>query len=196
MWLDEDRDNNEKEMQNAAEQIKRGNVDLLAVGNEVLLRGELQDVELIAYLQRAKTFAQGIPVGYVDAYFEFEDHPDVTEACDVIFANCYPFWEGYAIDHALVYMKDMYYRALGAGKGKPVVISETGWPNLGSAERLAQPGFEHALRYFVNACEWTSALDIPLFYFSAFDEAWKVDAEGDVGAFWGLWDKDGVPKYV
>ena len=29
----------------------------------------------------------------------------------------------------------------------------------------------------------------------AFDEAWKVDAEGDVGAYWGLWDKDGKPKY-
>ena len=30
----------------------------------------------------------------------------------------------------------------------------------------------------------------------AFDEAWKVDAEGDVGAYWGLWDKDGNLKYV
>ena len=23
----------------------------------------------------------------------------------------------------------------------------------------------------------------------------EVDAEGDVGAYWGLWDKDGNPKY-
>ena len=36
---------------------------------------------------------------------------------------------------------------------------------------------------------------VEVFYFSSFDEAWKVDAEGDVGAFWGLWDKDGNPKY-
>jgi len=27
------------------------------------------------------------------------------------------------------------------------------------------------------------------------DESWKVGAEGDVGAYWGLWDKDGQPKY-
>ena len=27
------------------------------------------------------------------------------------------------------------------------------------------------------------------------DEAWKVDKEGDVGAYWGIWDKDGNPKY-
>ena len=27
-----------------------------------------------------------------------------------------------------------------------------------------------------------------MFYFSAFDESWKVDA--DVGAYWGLWDQN------
>ena len=31
---------------------------------------------------------------------------------------------------------------------------------------------------------------------AAFDEAWKVGAEGDVGAYWGLWDRHGLPKYV
>ena len=37
---------------------------------------------------------------------------------------------------------------------------------------------------------------IEIFYFSSFDETWKVDKEGDVGAYWGLWDKDGNLKYV
>ena len=32
--------------------------------------------------------------------------------------------------------------------------------------------------------------DIDMFYFSSFDEPWKVGDEGDVGAFWGIWDKD------
>ena len=67
----------------------------------------------------------------MDAYFKFVNHPRVSDACDVIFANCYPFWEGYPADHALVYMKEMYRRAVWAGKGKKVIISETGWPNLG-----------------------------------------------------------------
>jgi exo-beta-1,3-glucanase (GH17 family) len=35
-----------------------------------------------------------------------------------------------------------------------------------------------------------------VFYFSSFDEAWKMGAEGEVGANWGLWDKDGQPKFV
>ena len=33
------------------------------------------------------------------------------------------------------------------------------------------------------------------FYFSSFDESWKVGSEGDVGAFWGLWDKDEKLKF-
>ena len=36
---------------------------------------------------------------------------------------------------------------------------------------------------------------IDMFYFSSFDESWKVEAEGDVGAYWGLWDKDEVIKF-
>ena len=35
-----------------------------------------------------------------------------------------------------------------------------------------------------------------VFWFAAFDEAWKVGAEGDVGAYWGLWDKDAKPKFA
>lgn len=151
--------------------------------------------ELIAYIEQAKTFNTDIPVGYVDAYYLFEDFPTVADACDVIFANCYPFWEGYHADHAFVYMKDMVRRAQTAGKGKPVVISETGWPNLGSDEGNAQPSHENAVRYFLNSCEWAANEGIDIFYFSSFDEAWKVADEGDVGAYWGLWDKDGNPKY-
>ena len=45
-------------------------------------------------------------------------------------------------------------------------------------------------------CRWARQDGVEVFYFEAFDEAWKVGAEGDVGAYWGLWDKDGQPKYV
>ena len=42
---------------------------------------------------------------------------------------------------------------------------------------------------------WAQREDIELFWFSAFDEGWKVGVEGDVGATWGLWDKDARPKF-
>lgn len=42
---------------------------------------------------------------------------------------------------------------------------------------------------------WAKEEHIELYYFSSFDETWKIDAEGDVGAYWGLWDKNGIYKY-
>ena len=195
VWLDDDLEHNEEELQNALKIAAEGHVDILAVGNEVLLRGDLTEDQLIDYIDRAKQGAPGVDVGYVDAYFEFVDHPRITDACEVILANCYPFWEGCPADYALLYMKSMYQRASSVANGKRVIVSETGWPNVGTATDGAEPSYENAVKYFVDTCRWAEEDNIEMFYFSAFDEAWKVDAEGDVGAYWGLWDKDGNPKY-
>mgnify|MGYP001827896028 FL=1 len=195
VWLDDDKETNDLELENAIRIAKEGHVDVLGVGNEVLLRGDLTEDELLDYIRRAKEALPGVDVGYVDAYFEFADHPRITEACDVLLANCYPFWEGCPAEHALLYMKEMYYRVVGVANGKRVIISETGWPNIGTPEGGAVPSFENAIKYFVDTYRWAEAEGIEIFYFSSFDESWKVGAEGDVGAYWGLWDKDGVPKY-
>jgi len=196
VWLDDNREQNEIDLANAIEIAKAGHADILAVGNEVLLRGDLSEDELIDYINRAKQAAPGVDVGYVDAYFEFHVHPRVTAACDVVLANCYPFWEGCPAEHALLYMKEMYRSAQAAANGKKVIISETGWPNIGTPTDGAVPSFEYAIKYLIDTYRWAEQDGIEIFYFSSFDETWKVDAEGDVGAYWGLWDKDGNPKYV
>jgi len=196
VWLDDDLEQNEVEIANAIEVAKAGHADILAVGNEVLLRGDISEDQLLDYIHRVKTAVPGTPVGYVDAYFEFVDHPRVTEACDVLLANCYPFWEGCPAEHALLYMKEMYRKVVNVANGKKVIISETGWPNVGTPTQGSVPSFENAIKYFIDAYQWAEQDGIEIFYFSSFDETWKVDAEGDVGAYWGLWDKDGNSKYV
>lgn len=195
VWLDSNKKQNEIEMANAIEIAKAGHADILGVGNEVLLRGDLSEDEILEYVARAKEAAPGVEVGYVDAYFEFNDHPRIADACDVILANCYPFWEGCPAEHALLYMKEMYRKAQYAAKGKKVIISETGWPNIGTAEGGAVPSEENAMKYFIDTYRWAEEEGIEIFWFSSFDETWKVDREGDVGAYWGLWDKDGNLKY-
>jgi exo-beta-1,3-glucanase (GH17 family) len=194
-WLDDDRETNETELANAIDIANRGHANILAIGNEVLLRGELTEQELIDYIGRAREAAPGVDVGYVDAYFEFEAHPQLTAACDVVLANCYPFWEGCPAEHALLYMKEMYRCAVRAAGDKNVIISETGWPNVGTATDGALPSFENAIKYFIDTHRWAEEDNIDVVWFSSFDESWKIGAEGDVGAFWGLWDKDGRPKY-
>lgn len=194
-WLGDDLDKNEEEIAGLISLAKQGYVDICAVGNEVLYRDDLSEQQLLDYIQRVKDAVPELPVGYVDAYYEFEDRPAITEICDVILANCYPFWEGCAVEYSLLYMKDMYRRTVAAAGDKKVIISETGWPNKGRSFHGAVPSDENAMRYFVNAQQWAEADNIDIFYFSSFDESWKIDAEGDVGAYWGLWDKDEKLKY-
>ena len=196
VWLDDDHATNEEELANAIEVARAGHADILAVGNEVLLREDLPEDQLIEYIEHAREACPGVEVGYVDAYFKFEDHPRVTAACDVVLANCYPFWEGCPARFALLYMKEMYRRAVRAADGKRVIVSETGWPNIGTPTDGAVPSTESAIRYLLETYRWAEEDAVEVIYFSAFDEAWKVDKEGDVGAFWGLWDKDGHMKYI
>jgi exo-beta-1,3-glucanase (GH17 family) len=195
-WLGMDRDVNEREIRGAIALARAGHADLLAVGNEVLLREDLDEDELLSCIERVKRAVPGMSVGYVDAYYLFEKHPRVTAACDIVCTNCYPFWEGCPQEGALAYMQDMLRRTRAAAPGKRIVISETGWPDRGSPFGAAVPSREGAMRYFVETCDWAARDGIELFHFAAFDEAWKVGAEGDVGAYWGLWDKDGRPKFT
>jgi glucan 1,3-beta-glucosidase len=194
-WLGDDLEMNEAEIEGIIALAKAGCVDIAAVGNEVLYRKDLTEDQLLEYINRVKEALPGIPVGYVDAYYEFSHRPKITEACDVILSNCYPYWEGCSIEHSLNHMQQMYYQALDAGRGKKVIITETGWPSEGGSLRGAVSSAENAMKYFINSQVWSSKSNIDMFYFSSFDESWKVGAEGDVGAYWGLWDKHEKLKF-
>ena len=195
-WLGTDREINTRELQGVIEVARAGHADIVAVGNEVLLREDIGEDELLGCIERVKRELPGVPVGYVDAYYLFEKHPRITAACDVVLTNCYPFWEGCPREHAVAYMQDMVARTRAAAPGKRIVISETGWPDQGSPFHGSVPSREGAMRYFVDTHRWAREDGVETFYFSAFDEAWKVGAEGDVGAYWGLWDKTGQPKFT
>ena len=194
-WLGDDPIINEDEINGLINLTNLGYVDIAAVGNEVMYREDLSEDELIDYINRVKSAIPNTPVGYVDAYYEFTDRPKITDVCDVILANCYPFWEGCSLEYSLVYMKQMYVQAMSAANGKKVIITETGWPSQGANLEGAFPSYENALKYFINAQNWSNDENIEMFYFSSFDESWKVGSEGDVGAFWGLWDKDEKLKF-
>lgn len=51
------------------------------------------------------------------------------------------------------------------------------------------------MHYFTQTYEWAKQANVEIFYFSSFDEVWKVGHEGEYGAYWGLWDKDGLFKF-
>lgn len=195
-WLGKDLDKNQIEVDKLIELCNDGYIDVAAVGNEVMYRKDLSEEKLIEYIKYVKSkIKTKVPVGYVDAYYEFSSRPSITDACDVILTNCYPYWEGCNIDYSLIYMKQMFYHARDVANGKRVIITETGWPSKGSSLRGADPSNKNFLKYFINAQKWSHEEEIEMFYFSSFDESWKINSEGDVGAFWGIWDSDTKSKF-
>lgn len=189
-WIDSDLESNEKEIESLISLADNGDVDVAVIGNEVLMRGDLEKSQIIDYLKRVKEKLPNTPVTYVDAYYIFVENPDLLDYCDVVMINCYPFWEGFTIEESPVILEKMYALVQSLSKGKKVVISETGWPTAGSMHGEAEPSLVNMMKYFINLQKWSKLNEVEVHYFSSFDEAWKVRHEGDVGARWGIWDKD------
>jgi glucan 1,3-beta-glucosidase len=194
-WLGDDPEINRREVEGLIKLANEGLVDIAAVGNEVMYRKDLTEEALLEFIHEVKSRISGVPVGYVDAYYEFTERAKITAACDVVLCNCYPFWEGCPFENSLAYMQEMYRQAKQAGNGKPVIITETGWPSQGQSLQGAVPSMPHARDYFINTQLWSDDDDIPVFYFSSFDESWKTGPEGAVGAHWGIWDKSEKLKF-
>lgn len=187
-WIGKDEAENQKEIQSLIQLMKEGNVDLAAVGNEVLFRGDQNEETLLKYIQQVKNQTQNIPVTYIDVYYEINKRPQLVAATDKILINCYPFWEGASIDNAMLYLQEMVYQTQKIAGGKEIIIAETGWPSKGEKVDDAEPTSENLMRYFIEVQQWAKHKNIKVFYFSSFDESWKIHFEGWAGTSWGIWD--------
>jgi GPH family glycoside/pentoside/hexuronide:cation symporter len=190
-WISNDKQRNEREINALIKLANAGLVDIVSVGNEVLHRGEISEVELIDYINRVKkAIPSHIEVGYVDAYYQYIERPNLVDACDLLLCNFYPFWEGAAIDYSMSYLSNMLEVTKAVSKDKRIIITETGWPSFGETVENAVPSKINAMKYFVISQEWAKSNNLEIFHFSSFDESWKVIQEGKLGTSWGLWDKN------
>jgi GPH family glycoside/pentoside/hexuronide:cation symporter len=196
-WISNHPGGSKEEIDTLVNLAQRGCVDIAVVGNEVLLRNELTEEEVIAYINQVRALLPPeVKVAYVDAYYQFIERPALVDACDLILANLYPYWEGIDNEGAGYSVQRMFELTKKAANGKKVIIAETGWPSSGKGVGEALPSEMNAMKFFLNIQKWTREEKVEMFYFTSFDEPWKVANEGEVGAHWGLWDKDEVLKYA
>jgi len=189
-WIGEDRYHNELEIEGLISLGKRGLVDLAIVGSEVLYREDVSPTELLVYLKRVRQAIPGVPVTTADIYRTLIENAPIVSACDIVLYNSYPYWEGVDIEHAIDRFHARHERVVAIAHGKPVWISETGWPSDGEPELDAKPSLASAVRFFREFRAWAEVHDVPFFWFASFDEAWKAKSkEGEQGAHWGLWDQ-------
>lgn len=193
-WLSADIAANEQELANLIAAARKGQADIVIVGSEVLLWGKLSETDLIEYIRRVQQALPGIAVSTADVYSVLLSHPAVIAAVDIVLANFYPFWEGVALELAVVQLQRSYHRLKAAAGGKAVMISETGWPSCGQPIGAAVPSLHNANIYLMYVVSWAREHGVSFFYFAAFDEQWKAKYEGSRGACWGIWDTTGTMK--
>jgi GPH family glycoside/pentoside/hexuronide:cation symporter len=194
-WISNDLDRNEKEIKSLIALAKAGYVNIAAIGNEVLHREEISEQQIIEYIKRVKEALPHIQVGYVDAYYQYLDKPNLIDVCDVLLVNFYPFWEGVSLEFSNSYMQNMLELTQTVANGKKIIVTETGWASKGEQVENAIPSKVNAMKYFIAIQDWAKINQIDLFYFSAFDESWKIKQEGVVGTSWGIWDKNEKLKF-
>jgi exo-beta-1,3-glucanase (GH17 family) len=190
-WLGKDKAANEREIAAVINLAATTPLESVIVGNEVLLRRDLSEDELLGYLQRVKAAVKA-PVTTAEIGSVLLDHPRVMGAVDYELVHLYPFWEGLPVENAALQVAQAYHH-LQTASGKRVVIGETGWPSYGPANGSAVPSPENARRYLHEFLTVAEQEAIEYYYFDAFDELWKT--EGGVGASWGMFDSNRVNKY-
>lgn len=194
-WLGPNPTANQQEVSNLIAAAQAGEVDLAIVGSEVLLRHDLTEAQLIGYINQVRAAIPAhIPVTTGDTYDVYLTHPSLVQAVDVLFINYYPYWEGVDLDWAVASIHCRHRQLAEIAAGKPIIVSETGWPSCGETIGDAVPSAENASFYFLNLVSWARANEIGYFYFEGLDESWKANYEGPQGACWGVWDKNGYLK--
>jgi len=194
-WLSNNLSANDQEISNLISAANAGQVDLAIVGSEVLLRNDLTESQLIGYMNQVRQqIPANIPVATADVYGKLLEHPAVIANSDVVLPNYYPYWEGVSINTSIATLHRQHQLIVAAAQGKPVIVSETGWPSAGNVICNAVPSSANASFYFLNFSSWARANNVAYFYFTSLSETWKANYEGPQGAHWGVWDKDGVLK--
>ncbi len=193
-WLTHDLSANEQEIASLINAARAGRANMAIVGNEVLSRGYLWEDQLTRYINRVREEVPGIPVATAEVADVFLSHPSIISNIDVVLVNFFPHGEGIPVEHAIDAIRSWYPQVVAAAGGKPVIVSETGWPSCGNPVGEALPSPENAARYFLNFASWARVNHVPYFYFEAFDERWRTAYEGTQGACWGIWDEDGNLK--
>ena len=201
-WISDTARNNRLEV-DALIQSANANPDVVKrviVGNEVLLRGELDVDKLIMYIREVKKAVKQ-PVSYADVWSMYMKHPQLFAEVDFITIHILPYWEDepIAVDNASEHLEKIVRQveneALGIAPGKPILIGESGWPSAGRQRGLAIPGVVNEAKFIRGMIQVAEHHGFDYNIVEAFNQPWKSNLEGVVGANWGLLSADRQPVF-
>ena len=197
LWLPRDAAHNQAEIEQgvALANANADVVDLLIVGNEVLLRRELTPEQLARALRQARAGSR-VPVSYADVWEFWQRNAALADAVDVVSVHILHYWEDQpvAIEDAAQYVMNTAAALRERFAGKPVWVAETGWPAVGRQRGPARPGAVEQARLVRELLALQKTANLEVNWIEAFDQPWKRAFEGAMGAGWGFFTADGVQR--
>jgi exo-beta-1,3-glucanase (GH17 family)/cellulose synthase/poly-beta-1,6-N-acetylglucosamine synthase-like glycosyltransferase len=195
VWIDVDLERNQSHIEIfLKEAIKNPNIVRAIVGNEALLRGNVSLEQLIGYLEQARRNLE-IPVSTAEPWHVWVKYPELAEHVDYVAVHMLPYWEGVHIDVAVDYVVEKINLLKSLFPDKPIVIAEVGWPSNGRTRQsaVASPANQAIfLRRFLDRAQQEKYI---YYIMEAFDQPWKRETEGGVGAYWGVYDLERKEKF-
>ena len=194
-WIDSNRASNEREIDGAIALARtHRNVVRVLIGNEVVLRGDVPLDEMYAYLERARE-AIHQPVGTAEPWHVWLANPGLADHVDFIAIHLLPYLEGVPVDQAVEFSVQRYEQVRARFPGKPIIIGEVGWPSNGRTREGAVASMANEALFLRRFLERAKAEGYIYYLMEAFDQPFKANYEGAVGAYWGVYDVDRQPKF-
>jgi exo-beta-1,3-glucanase (GH17 family) len=198
-WLGREAKRNDEEVDqliSTANQYPQA-VKRVIVGNEVLLRQDLKPDELIAYIDRVRGAIKQ-PVSYADVWAFWLKNPQIAEHVDYITIHILPYWEDepVSVDEAQHHMLAIIDRIKARFPGKPILVGETGWPTEGRSRGPAHANLLTAAHFVRDLPTLAKEHDFDYNVVEAYDQPWKAQLEGTVGARWGMLDEARDHKFL
>ncbi len=196
-WLGSIKLSNKAEI---AEVIRSANanpdvVKRIIVGNEVLLRGDLDIKPLIEYIREVKRSVKQ-PVSYADVWSIYMKYPELIKEVDFITIHILPYWEDepITVDQAPAHIerivKQVQKESDAIAPGKPILIGESGWPGEGRQRGWSVPSVVNEAKFIRALIKVANQNGFDYNIVEAFNQSWKSELEGVVGANWGLYSVD------
>ncbi len=194
-WIDKNLERNATEVQSLLSIARdKHNVVRIIVGNEVVLRGDIPNEQLFQYLDMVRRTVE-IPVSTAEPWHVWLKYPELAEHVDYLAVHMLPYWEGVNVDTAVEYVVAQYNKLKAAFPGKPIVIAEVGWPSNGRTRLSAMASESNEAKFLRRFLVRAEREKYTYYLMEAFDQPWKQQTEGAVGAYWGVYDVERNPKF-
>ncbi len=199
IWISADLEKNEKEIELGIRTVlaNRRTIDRVIVGNETQLFGYVSPDQLNTYIQRVReALPARIKITTAEPWSTWMLTPEIGEHVDVIFVHLLPYWENVDITGALKSTENFYNHIQGEFPDKQVVVGEAGWPSEGRTRGRAEATAANEGYFLRGFVQFAQEKGWDYYLFEAYDQPWKNQGEGAVGAYWGLFDASGNPKFA